>query len=205
MNYKNILKTFFVYIICIVLMDSFTNIYKNNVLLYTILQIIFLIITLFIILKINKIKLKSIKKPSKKDYLTTIIIFSIFTTLTLLSTYIINKLISIPLNEELVREEFVKYPILSIISSCLITPIIEELLFRYNFKDIKNKYLYIIVTTLFFSLLHLSSLNEILYFIPYSFMGIMFSYSYIKTNNLLSPIICHILYNIINVIILFYF
>ena len=186
-------------------MDSFTNTYKNNVLLYTILQLIFLTITLFIILKINKIKLKSIKKPSKKDYLTTIIIFSIFTTLTLLSTYIINKLISIPLNEELVREEFVKYPILSIISSCLITPIIEELLFRYNFKDIKNKYLYIIVTTLFFSLLHLSSLNEILYLIPYSFMGIMFSYSYIKTNNLLSPIICHILYNIINVIILFYF
>ena len=205
MNYKNILITFFTYFICIVLMDSFTNTYKNNVLLYTISQLIFLIIALFIILKINQIKLKYIKKPSKKDYLTTIIIFSIFTTLTLLSTYIINKLISIPLNEELVREEFIKYPILSIISSCLITPIIEELLFRYNFKDIKNKYLYIIVTTLFFSLLHLSSLNEILYLIPYSFMGIMFSYSYIKTNNLLSPIICHILYNIINVIILFYF
>ena len=50
MNYKNILKTFFVYIIAIVLMDSLTNPYKNNVSLYTILQIIFLIITLFIIL-----------------------------------------------------------------------------------------------------------------------------------------------------------
>ena len=70
MNYKNILKTFFSYFICIVLMDSFTNTYKNNVLLYTILQLIFLTITLFIILKINKIKLKSIKKLSKKDYLT---------------------------------------------------------------------------------------------------------------------------------------
>lgn len=205
MNYKNILKTFFVYIIYIILIDSLTNPYKNNIVLYTILQIIFLTITLFIILKINKIKLKSIKKLSKKDYLTTIIIFSIFTTLTLLSTYIINKFISIPLNEELIREEFIKYPFFSIISSCLITPIIEELLFRYNFKDIKNKYLYIIITTLFFSLLHLGSLNEILYLISYSFMGIMFSYSYIKTNNLLSPIICHILYNIINVIILFYF
>ena len=98
MNYKNILKTFFSYFICIVLMDSFNKTYKNNVLLYTILQLIFLTITLFIILKINKIKLKSIKKLSKKDYLTTIIIFSIFTTLTLLSTYIINKFISIPLN-----------------------------------------------------------------------------------------------------------
>lgn len=205
MNYKNILKTFFAYVIAIVLIDTLTSPYKNDILLYTILKIIFLIITLFALLKISKIEFKSIKKLSKKDYLTTIIIFSIFTTLTLLSTYIINKFISIPLNEELVREEFIKYPILSIISSCLITPIIEELLFRYNFKDIKNKYLYIIITTLFFSLLHLSSLNEILYLIPYYFMGIMFSYSYIKTNNLLSPIICHILYNIINVIILFYF
>ncbi len=205
MNYKKILKTFFVYVIAIVLIDTLTSPYKNNILLYTILKIIFLIITLFALLKISKIEFKSIKKLSKKDYLTTIIIFSIFTALTLLSTYIINKFISIPLNEELVRKEFIKYPILSIISSCLITPIIEELLFRYNFKDIKNKYLYIIITTLFFSLLHLSSLNEILYLIPYSFMGIMFSYSYIKTNNLLSPIICHILYNIINVIILFYF
>lgn len=205
MNYKNILKTFFVYIVYIILTDSLTSPYKNNVFLYTLLQIIFLVITLFIILKINKIKLKSIKNLSKKDYHTTIIIFSIFTILTLLSTYIINKFTSIPLNEELVREEFIKYPIFSIISSCLITPIIEELLFRYNFKDIKNKYLYIVITTLFFSLLHLSSPNEILYLIPYSFMGIMFSYSYIKTNNLLSPIICHILYNIINVIILFYF
>ena len=70
MNYKNILKTFFSYFICIVLINSFTNTYKNNVLLYTILQLIFLTITLFIILKINKIKLKSIKKLSKKDYLT---------------------------------------------------------------------------------------------------------------------------------------
>ena len=156
MNYKNILKTFFVYVIAIVLIDTLTSSYKNNILLYTILKIIFLIITLFALLKISKIEFKSIKKLSKKDYLTTIIIFSIFTALTLLSTYIINKFISIPLNEELVRKEFIKYPILSIISSCLITPIIEELLFRYNFKDIKNKYLYIIITTLFFSLLHLS-------------------------------------------------
>lgn len=205
MNYKNIFKNFFIYLIAVILINSLTNSYKGNTLLYTILQVIFLVITIFILLKINKIKFKSTRNLSKKDWITTIIIFIIFTTLTLLSTYIINKFISIPLNEELIREEFIKYPIFSIISSCLITPIIEEILFRYNFKDIKNKYLYMIVTTLIFSLLHLSSLNEILYFIPYSFMGIMFSYSYIKTNNLLSPIICHILYNILNVIILFYF
>lgn len=205
MNYKNILKTFFIYFASIILTESLTNSYKNNIFLYSLLQIIFLIITLLIILKINKINFKSIKLLTKKDITLTIIIFSIFTTLTLLSTYIINKFISIPLNEELIREDFIKYPFFSIISSCLITPIIEELLFRYNFKDIKNKYLYIIITTLFFSLLHLSSFNEIPYLIPYSFMGIMFSYSYVKTNNLLSPILCHILYNIINVIILFYF
>lgn len=205
MNYKNILKTFFIYFASIILTESLTNSYKNNIFLYSLLQIIFLIITLLIILKINKINFKSIKFLTKKDITLTIIIFSIFTTLTLLSTYIINKFISISLNEELVREDFIKYPFFSIISSCLITPIIEELLFRYNFKEIKNKYIYIIITTLFFSLLHLSSFNEILYLIPYSFIGIMFSYSYIKTNNLLSPIICHILYNIINVIILFYF
>lgn len=200
MKYKNIPITFFTYLFLILFIEIITIPYKSNTLVYTILYIVSLIITIIILSLINKIK---IKKINKKDIITIIKIFIIYTILILLSTYIINKYVSIPVNELNIEKDIKDYFILSLFNICLLSPIIEEITFRYAFSSIKNKYLFIIITSLVFSVCHITNLNEILYLIPYSLMGIMFSYSYIKTNNIFSSILCHIFYNIINFILLF--
>lgn len=200
MKYKNIPITFFTYLFLILFIEIITIPYKSNVLVYTILYIVSLIITIIVLSLINKVK---IKKFNKKDVITIIKIFVIYTILILLSTYIINKYVSIPVNELNIEKDIKDYFILSLFNICLLSPIIEEITFRYAFSSINNKYLFIIITSLVFSLCHITNLNEVLYLIPYSLMGIMFGYSYIKTNNLLSSILCHIFYNIINFILLF--
>lgn len=200
MKYKNIPITFFTYLFLLLFIEIITIPYKNNTIIYTIIYIISLIITIIVLSLINKIK---IKKLSKQDIITITKIFTIFTLLIILSTYIINKYYPLPINEINIEQNIKEYFILSIFNISILTPIIEEITFRYSFNTIKNKYLYIILTTIIFSICHINNTNELIYLIPYSLMGIMFSYSYIKTNNILSSIICHILYNIINLIILF--
>lgn len=200
MKYKNIPITFFTYLFLLLFIEIITTPYKTNTLIYTIIYLIGLIITIIVLSLINKIK---IKKSTKKDIITITKIFIIYTTLIIFSTYIINKYIDIPINELNIEQNIKEYFILSILNISILTPIIEEITFRYSFNTIKNKYLYIIITTIIFSICHINNTNEILYLIPYSLMGIMFSYSYIKTNNILSSILCHIVYNIINLIILF--
>lgn len=200
MKYKNIPLTFFTYLFLLLFIEIITTPYKTNTLIYTIIYLIGLIITIIILSLINKIK---IKKITKKEITTTIKILTIYTTLILLSTYIINKYINLPTNQLNIEQNIKEYLILSILNICILTPIIEEITFRYSYNKINNKYLYIIITTIIFSICHINNTNEILYLIPYSLMGIMFSYSYIKTNNILSSILCHIIYNIINLIILF--
>ncbi len=200
MKHKNIPITFFTYLFLLLFIEIITTPYKNNTIIYTIIYTTSLIITIIILSLINKIK---INKINKQDLIKTLKIFTTFTLLILLSTYIINKYYPLPLNQKNIEENIKEYFILSILNISLLSPIIEEITFRYSYNTIKNKYLYIILTTIIFSICHITNTNELIYLIPYSLMGIMFSYSYIKTNNILSSIICHILYNTINLIILF--
>lgn len=200
MKYKNIPITFFSYLFLMIFVNSITSSLTYNSFYYTLVYILLLIIVILILGWINKVK---IKKLSKKDFLNTLKIFIIYTILILLSTYLIGKFVSIPLNEQVIEENFKDYFILSLFNVCLLTPIIEEITFRYSFRSIDNKYIYILVSSLIFGLCHITNMNEIIYLLPYSLMGIMFCYSFVKTDNILSPILCHILYNIINLVILF--
>lgn len=90
--------------------------------------------------------------------------------------------------------------ILSIISTGLIGPIFEELLFRYSFINKLNKYNYnsviiIFISSVIFSILHTNLINMIYALI----IGIINSYLYIKKKNISIPIVIHISINILSI------
>lgn len=91
----------------------------------------------------------------------------------------------------------IKPTILTIISSGLIGPIYEETLFRYIlYNRLKKKYSIkksILITTIIFALIHLSTIKII-----YAFtLGLIINMSYEKYHNILSPILIHIAANTI--------
>ena len=124
-----------------------------------------------------------------------------------ISTLIISKFTgqSISGNETEIRNFIKNSPLLTIILAVIISPIIEELVFRKAIKNIfNNKYLFIIISSLIFGLLHVSSIrdiNELLFSIPYIIMGISFAITYQKTNNIFTSIILHSSYNLVLILI----
>jgi len=93
---------------------------------------------------------------------------------------------------------------LIIISSGIIGPIYEEILFRYIlYNRLKNKYSIkksILITTLIFSLIHLSPINIIYAFV----LGLIINIMYEKHHNILSSIIIHIAANTIAIFLFEY-
>ncbi len=109
-------------------------------------------------------------------------------------------------NEVLVQNMLKASPFLSFISSSLLAPFIEEMIFRKSLGDIfDNKYFKIIMSSLIFGLLHvIFSFNtwyDFLYVIPYGALGGAFAYILTKKNNIFIPITFHVLHNSIITII----
>ena len=114
--------------------------------------------------------------------------------------YLISKVSPLPQNEVLIRSLINLNPVLYSLVFGILAPISEELTFRYGFNGIKNKYVYIIFTSLFFAAIHLASFSEILYIIPYFIMGLTFAYSYRKTDCLIYSIIIHVISNLVSIL-----
>jgi membrane protease YdiL (CAAX protease family) len=113
--------------------------------------------------------------------------------------------IAIPENEQAVRAALELSPLFIIFSAVIDAPIVEEILFRKTLFDIfKNKRLFVIISGLLFGVFHIlgvgTSLYSWLYVIPYAALGMTFAYSYVKTNNLLTPICLHAFHNLITII-----
>jgi len=113
--------------------------------------------------------------------------------------------ISLPENEQAVREALKLSPLFIAFSSVINAPIIEEILFRKTLFDVfKNKKIFIIFSGLLFGSFHIigvaTSLASWLYVIPYAALGMAFAYSYVKTKNLLTPICLHAFHNFITII-----
>ena len=126
----------------------------------------------------------------------------------ILSNSIIGSFLPTPTNEVMVQDSIISNPVLSFVSSVLVAPFIEELIFRKSiydcFKD-SYQYIYIIVSGLLFGYVHLIAGGnaELIYLIPYGTMGIIFAYLYAKTKNIFVPIFFHMLHNFISVMIYF--
>lgn len=91
----------------------------------------------------------------------------------------------------------IKNPV-NILYSIFLTPLLEEILFRgfilKGFLKNYNKFTAIIMSSLFFALLHIKLNAVILAFIS----GILFAYLYIKTKSLISCIFAHFLSNAVH-------
>lgn len=167
---------------------------SNN--LFETFTYIVIIISLIIINKMN-IKKEIIDfKKNYKNYLKNGLIYWIIGLFLMIgSNYIITIYQSLPSNEILIRNNLSVNFIFMFLSSVIISPILEEILFRYSFSKIKNKYIYIIISSLLFALVHISSFTELIFLIPYGFLGLAFTLTYYKNKNIISSIIIHTLHN----------
>ena len=115
----------------------------------------------------------------------------------IISNYFITKTSSLPSNELSVRTYMNTKFVESIITMVITAPILEEITFRYSFSKIKNKYLYLIISTLLFAMIHINPENasELPFLIPYSFLGLSFSLIFYKTKNIFASITAHAIHN----------
>lgn len=103
-------------------------------------------------------------------------------------------------NEVLVQEMLKLSPFLSFISASITAPFLEEMLFRKSFSDIfKNKKIMVIASGIVFGLLHvifsIKTPWDLLYVIPYGFLGSSFAYILYKKDNIYIPILFHMIHN----------
>jgi len=111
-------------------------------------------------------------------------------------------------NETAIREITKILPIYSIMSTCIVAPIAEELAFRKTVNNIFiNKKLSIFMGFLLFGLAHVvgtySGLLDLLYIIPYGILGGIFMYIYTDSENIFTTITLHFIHNTILMILYF--
>ena len=94
-----------------------------------------------------------------------------------------------------------------IIYTIILAPFIEECMFRGLLKKIiKNKYIFLIISSIFFGAMHVIVTLPMdplqwLFVIQYSIVGFALAYNYEKTGNLTSSIVIHMINNIITTIL----
>lgn len=202
MENKHPIKSFLIYIFGIMSFSIVLD-YVKTTTLNGILKIISYIILICIISKINKINIiKDLKRINKKSLLKDILIWFIGFIIFITINIIITKYFPMPQNEIIARKSLFNNIIEYILLLGVLAPILEEITFRYSFNIFKNKYLYITISSLIFALMHIGSLSEIIYILPYSILGIIFSLCYIKESNIFDSIFTHMLHNIIVLIII---
>lgn len=187
MKYIKFILSLFLYLLYSLLYPFFKS--------YLIFDIILSIILIVFLCIINIVNFKN--KIDFKTIFKSFVITLIFTFVILLMVYILNKLGLESINQINIINSLNNLYIIKLI---IFIPIVEEIVFRYSFRFINNTYLYIIISSLIFSLLHIIGSN-ILYLIPYSLIGIMLCYIYVKTDNILCSMLSHMFYNLINLLL----
>ncbi len=105
-------------------------------------------------------------------------------------------------NEETVQSLIKASPWISLISTGILAPFIEEITFRKAFRNmISNDTLFIWLSGLIFGALHIvfsfNSIYDIAYLIPYCSLGISFGYMYAKTKTVFTSIAVHTIHNFV--------
>lgn len=181
------------------IMAVFSILTKNQTVAYFFTYFTSSLIFLFI----YKDKLKNDLKNIRNDLNTkNIIIIILFLVLSFISNIIlVNLLKQEASNQEIAVSMLTSFPLLGILAICLFGPFVEEIIYRLPYK--KN-WLSIIISTIVFTFAHISnfSLIQILFFIPYLFLSISFSFAYFKNENIILSTTTHILNNLISVVLL---
>ena len=111
-------------------------------------------------------------------------------------------------NQDIIDSLIGAAPILMLISSVLLAPFLEEVLFRLGFKKIiKGKYPFIIISGLVFGLIHVfptdvAFMTAVLQSIVYVALGVTLAYIYEKEDNIYLLMIVHALNNLFSLIVI---
>ncbi len=185
------------------------NKYINNIFLSQVLaNIVFLVLLVLLYYK----ELKEDYLVFKKNKLgSTIGLFNYF-FIAIVVVYILNYIIyllvgDISINETVVRSTILNSPYTSFVSVVLLTPIIEEIVFRKSITlCTKNVMLGSALCGIIFGLAHVIGYMDnplnFLYIIPYGVFGFVFGYMNYKSNTVFSSTFYHMLNNFVNIIIL---
>lgn len=105
-----------------------------------------------------------------------------------------------PANQTKLVESFYESPISELIYMIIIAPIIEEFIFRFlPYRFIKNKTLYVIVSTVIFATMHvINDPNAFYYVWFYMIRPLYYGYRYYETKDILVTISLHSLNNFIS-------
>ena len=173
-----------------------------KVIYISIYEIMMIAVMMMIYLKTIEKDFYDIKKNHKKYYSKYFKYYLISFGVMLISNLVIMLLFNqdMATNEVIIRESFKISPLYIYFSGIIFAPIVEELVFRGALKRIiPNKYLFVIFSGLLFGFIHVSdnlnTLNDLLYIIPYSSIGIAFAYVYYKTDNIFTSIGLHFMHN----------
>lgn len=185
---------------------NITSLSKSNVIILSILsELIFALLLYLIYRKDINNSFKDYKENFKDYFIFGFKWWIIGIFIMIVSNVIISFLYSgNSTNEEMVETIFTVAPIYMFISTVIIGPFTEEMIFRRTIKEIfTNDILYIIVCGLFFGLVHVlvgTNMMELLFIIPYGALGSIFAYMYVKKNNILIPFTFHLIHNFIIVL-----
>ena len=206
------LKNILIYILFPSIFTMFftTNINSKKYMFYMLIS--YILLTIYFTIIYRKDLKEYIKNFKIKNIKTIILYWIIGFIFMMISNYIINYIIipnGISSNEAGNRELLFNNKIIYSLILCIFIPFLEEISFRLEFKkSIKNKKTFLIISSISFALLHILSttkLIELLYIIPYFILGLTFSKIYIKTDNIISNILAHMLHNTITVLIILLF
>jgi membrane protease YdiL (CAAX protease family) len=221
---KSILKSIFVFIFYFIYdilvslvikkigIDTSTwSLLTKNIYLISI-HLIFLIIIIFIYKDDLKENIKDFKKNGFTYIKKYINVFLFGIILMGISNIIVTNITGLEMsnNEEAVREYIKLYPVYMAFSTVIYAPIAEEITFRKTIRGIiNNKYLFILVSGFIFGFIHITgsdgviTLNDYLMSIPYMLMGGVFAYIYYDSDNILTTMSMHSIYNFVLLMIQF--
>ncbi|XMB87357.1 type II CAAX endopeptidase family protein [Mycoplasmatota bacterium WC44] len=216
LNFLQNNKILLIYFIGLILLPlAFINLFNMlnidqsllNVFVNTSTYVFIFISIIFIINKSLLIEGK-IFLSSKKNILN-----SLFTALALLVSYfIIAYLFSVigvkgtSNNQSSLDEIFKIAPTAFIITTVILAPFVEEIVYRKVlfsvFKARLNKIFGILISSFFFGFIHVTS-GDFVYLPMYFSLGIILAYSYSKTNNIFVAILGHSIYNLVTILLMY--
>ena len=195
---KNVAISIGLYILYLVINSLFF--YGNNKILGITIGTIITIFIIFYIYKDVIIKnIKNIKKDFNKKY------FLIGLGLIIMSI-IISEVLRMILthdssNNELILNNIKTYKLLYTFNILVITPFVEELIFRLPYHESRNKISFIICVLVFLGI-HITSTNDFIFIIAYLLPIIGLTLNYYKTDNIFISYLLHIINNLISVLLL---
>lgn len=201
-----VLVLYFLYYTCSGYLLNLIGYNNFNLVFKVICNVSIEVVLIAIILMIYKDKIKNDFKDYKNNFKNYIKKYTEYWAFAIALMIVANIVIiniepnSQATNQQAINELFNIAPIYIIISSVILAPIVEELVFRLSFKYIfKNDVIFVILSGITFGAMHIigtyTCLADWLYIIPYSIPGLVFAYTLKKSNNIFVPMSLHFMHN----------